>query len=318
MFEVCVTLLLACLLDKFNDTARLVRRSLHPPREPLSEFTIHCVAAEGRAHGNQDDFVPANATKRKNAVLAARESERTPDEMKMTTWMKMMQAARLLAASGILLGGGLSHAGPPVPEAVAAPPLDVQAKGYVKSDGIPAAMEIAPAPAGQVGPAWVVLGPASTNGGQVTVPPNNQIAGAVNALAIHSTNPDIIYVAAVNGGVWRTTNGTATSPQWSPLADGLASLSMGALEFDPTDATFQTLVATSARESSLGGAGSARIAVLRTTDGGATRSVFGTSLFANENLMRLVGRGTVIIAARHGLDRHKTHGVSLAAINFKI
>ena len=230
-------------------------------------------------------------------MLALREPERKPDKMKTTRWMKMMQAARLFVAAGILLGGALSHAQSPVPEAMSAPPLNLQPQGYSKPEGVPATTEIAPVPVGQVGPAWIILGPAATLGGQVTVPPNNEIGGAIQALAIHPTNPDIMYVAAVNGGVWRTTNGTATSPQWTPLTDGLPSLSMGALEFDPTDATFQTLVATSARESSLGGAGSARIGVLRTTDGGANWSVLGTSLFANENPSSVAARGTVLMVA---------------------
>ncbi|WP_395736525.1 choice-of-anchor tandem repeat GloVer-containing protein [Prosthecobacter sp.] len=153
------------------------------------------------------------------------------------------------------------------------------------------------APAGQIGPAWIPIGPAATIGGQVTVPPNNEIGGAVQSVAIHPTNPDIMYVATVNGGVWKTTNGTATSPSWTPLMDTVQSLNMGALEFDPTDATYQTLVASSARESSLGGQGGGRIGVLRTTDGGATWSVLSTSLFVNENLSSVAARGTVILTA---------------------
>ncbi|MEO6741377.1 MAG: sialidase family protein, partial [Chthoniobacteraceae bacterium] len=217
--------------------------------------------------------------------------------MKTRNWMKMMQAARLLVASGILLGGDLSHAGPAVPVAVPAPPIDVPAQGYVKSEGVPVGTEIAPVPVGQVGPAWVVLGPASTTGGQVTVPPNNQIAGAINSLAIHPTNPDIIYIGAVNGGIWRTANATAASPTWFPLTDNLASKSIGALEFDPTDATNQTLVAGSGRLSSYGAIGQARIGVLRTTDGGNTWSVLATSTFVNENLMSIAARGSIIMAA---------------------
>ena len=208
-----------------------------------------------------------------------------------------MQAARLWMAAGVLLAGGLSHAQSPVPLPVAVPPNDVQAQGYVKPGAVPATTALGPVPAGQVGPSWVVLGPASTNGGQVTVPPNNTIAGAINALAIHPTNPDIIFIGAVNGGIWRTANATAASPTWFPLTDTQASLSIGALEFDPTDATSQTLVAGSGRLSSYGAVGGARIGVLRTTDGGNTWSVLGTSQFTNENLMSVAARGTVILAA---------------------
>jgi len=160
-------------------------------------------------------------------------------------------------------------------------------------------------PAGQIGPAWTALGPAPTTGGQVTVPPNNEIGGAIQSVAINPTNSDIMYVATVNGGIWKTTNGTATNPTWTPLTDNIQSLNMGAIEFDPTDLTYQTLVASSARESSLGGQGGGRIGVLRTTDGGATWSVMGTSLFVNENLSSVAARGTVILAAS---DQDYTNG----------
>ena len=160
-------------------------------------------------------------------------------------------------------------------------------------------------PAGQIGPAWIALGPAPTYGGQETLPPNNEVDGAVQSVAIHPTDSNIMYVATVNGGVWKTTNGMATSPSWTPLTDNIQSLNMGAIEFDPTDPTYQTLVASSARESSLGGQGGGRIGVIRTTDGGVTWTVLGQSLFVNENLSSVAARGTVIMAAS---DQDYTNG----------
>lgn len=46
---------------------------------------------------------------------------------------------------------------------------------------------------------------------------DNPVSGAVNALAPHPTNPDVLYVAAVNGGIWRTANATAAKPSWYRL-----------------------------------------------------------------------------------------------------
>ncbi len=221
--------------------------------------------------------------------------------MKTTIWKRTIQAARTFAAIAVLVAGFLSHAQPPVAAPVTAPPGSVHPveppPDQVKLRSVPAAQLVPPAPAGQVGPAWSGIGPAATFGGQETLPPNNEVGGAVQSVAIHPTNADIMYVATVNGGVWKTMNGTATSPTWTPLTDTLPSLNMGAIEFDPTDPTFQTVVASSARESSLGGQGGGRIGVIRTTDGGATWTVLGTSLFVNENLSSVAARGAVILTA---------------------
>ena len=95
-----------------------------------------------------------------------------------------------------------------------------------------------------VGGRWTAQGPGPTRNGQVeNIIPNNEVVGAIQAVAAHPTDSNILYVGAVNGGVWRTSNATTASPTWTPLTDNFPSLSIGALEFDPTDATRQTLVA---------------------------------------------------------------------------
>ena len=38
-----------------------------------------------------------------------------------------------------------------------------------------------------------------------------QQAGAIRSVVAHPTNPDIIWVGGVNGGVWKTTNATKES-----------------------------------------------------------------------------------------------------------
>ena len=55
--------------------------------------------------------------------------------------------------------------------------------------------------------AWVPQGPSPTINAQVTIPAdNNPVNGAIQSIAAHPTNPDIIYAATVNGGVWKTTS----------------------------------------------------------------------------------------------------------------
>src|SRR5262245_62340442 len=69
-------------------------------------------------------------------------------------------------------------------------------------------------------PTWVEQGPGPILFDSNTrIPPNSPVSGAINAIVVSPTDPDLIYVGTVNGGVWRTTNGTADSPTWIPLTD---------------------------------------------------------------------------------------------------
>jgi hypothetical protein len=59
-------------------------------------------------------------------------------------------------------------------------------------------------------PRWVEEGPGPILNSPLTaVPGNNPAPGAINAIAASPTNPDLVYVGTVNGGVWKTTNATA-------------------------------------------------------------------------------------------------------------
>ncbi len=55
-------------------------------------------------------------------------------------------------------------------------------------------------------------------------------AGRVSAILVDPRDGDVAYVAASQGGVWKTTDGGAS---WTPLTDHLSSLASGALCFDP-------------------------------------------------------------------------------------
>ena len=173
---------------------------------------------------------------------------------------------------------------------------------------------------------WISEGPAPGIIGQEIVLPNNQINGAIQAIAVDPTNANIMYVGSVNGGIWRTTNATAASPHWVPLTDNLPSLSIGALEFDPTDATRQTLIAGIGSTSSYFLHDTPFSGVLRTTDGGVTWSQLGAAAtnLGGENITSVAARGSILLAAAdnawggglgEGLFRSTDSGATWALIS---
>ena len=157
---------------------------------------------------------------------------------------------------------------------------------------------------------WVAQAPGPNTKGQVENIADGEVVGAVNALAPHPTNADILYVASVNGGLWRTANATALRPSWVPLTDGQRSQSFGAIEIDPTDATSATVVAGSGRFSSLRRQGGARIGVLRSTDSGKTWAVLdGGGVLAGVNVAAVAPRGATITIAANDADNASRVGV---------
>jgi hypothetical protein len=167
-----------------------------------------------------------------------------------------------------------------------------QIDAFQRDDSLPAnaasSWVLAPSTAATASDLWLSEGP--TTGA-------SQINGAIQALAVHPTDPNIMYIGAVNGGIWKTTNATAASPHWTPLTDNLPSLSIGALEFDPTDPTHQTLIAGLGATSSFGAVHDALNGVLRSTDGGTTWSQLGTTALARDNFTSVAARGATLLAA---------------------
>jgi hypothetical protein len=136
-------------------------------------------------------------------------------------------------------------------------------------------------------PIWDPQGPAPTTDGQASGSPDDAVTGSVNAAAPHPTNPDILYVGGTNGGIWKTTNATSDTPNWTPLTDEFPTLSIGDLAFSPLDATNNTLFAGTGGFDNGSFNGPAQ-GILRTTDGGATWQQFGQTTFANDRIRSIV------------------------------
>ena len=149
---------------------------------------------------------------------------------------------------------------------------------------------------------WVPEGPGPNRNGQVENIKDGEVTGAIKAVAPHPLNSAIIYVGTVNGGVWRTNNGSSNSPKWRHLSDEQRSLSIGALEFDPTDPSHQTLVAGTGRFSSFGDGGEL-IGLLRTTNGGQKWNVIsGNDQLRGLNISGVAPRGKIILVSVNDAD----------------
>lgn len=80
---------------------------------------------------------------------------------------------------------------------------------------------------------WTEIGPSPIPNGQ-TEGTATAVSGRVTAIAIHPTNPNIVYVGTAQGGVYRTLNGGAS---WTAIFDSAMSLAVGAIAIAPSDPT---------------------------------------------------------------------------------
>ncbi len=188
----------------------------------------------------------------------------------------------------------------PRPEGVEVPP-DASRPGmerFLRIAPLGAAPELVSVPG-----AWSPQGPGPISDGQVEGMTNKFVCGAIHTVITHPTDPNIVYIGAVNGGVWKTTNATAASPSWTTTTSDMPSLSIGALAFDPLDATVQTVWAGTGRFSSFSRFGGSRAGLLKTTDGGASWTVVdGGGVLTGKNISGIVVRGNTILVSVNTAD----------------
>lgn len=124
--------------------------------------------------------------------------------------------------------------------------------------------------------------------------------GATQAIAINPGDPQNLYIATTSGGIWSTTDFGVT---WTPLTDSLPNLSTSSIVFDPTDPTYQTLIAGTGLTTS-GSlfyqaivAGPSPSGLYRTTNGGSSwESLGASSVLAGNTISNIIARGSTILA----------------------
>lgn len=184
-------------------------------------------------------------------------------------------------------------------------PVPEPATGLVFNEPAPgAAPKGATPPIILNGAFWVAQGPGPSQGGQSeNASPNNEVTGAVHVVLPHPTNPNILFLGGVNGGVWRTSNAQASPPSWTPLTDFQGSMSIGALAFDRADVTSTTIWAGIGRVSSFAQFGGPRTGLLKSSNSGTSwTAVDGGGTLVGKNISGLYVKGNIIVVSVNTAD----------------
>jgi photosystem II stability/assembly factor-like uncharacterized protein len=116
-------------------------------------------------------------------------------------------------------------------------PSELRTKAISQMEKQEAAQSAARSRIGLNGPAipsWTFLGPAPIPLGQTSTT-RVPVSGRTIAIAVHPTDPNIVYVGTAQGGLYKSINGGTT---WTALFDSqMETLAIGAITIDPTDSS---------------------------------------------------------------------------------
>src|SRR4051812_15739413 len=156
---------------------------------------------------------------------------------------------------------------------------------------------------------WQPLGPVGEDTDQLNPTQDyrfGRTSGRATAVVV-GPNTGTIYLGTADGGVWKSTDdGTS----WTPLTDTQPSLAVGALALDPADTTDNTLYVGTGETSYdilpapvFNGDAYFGVGVLKTTNGGASWTLLGQSVFG----------GGSYSAASIGFDVLRVDGATIRA-----
>jgi hypothetical protein len=144
---------------------------------------------------------------------------------------------------------------------------------------------------------WQALGPGN-------------VGGRTRALLVDPVNPDVMYAAAVAGGIWKTTNGGGS---WLPLDDFLANIAVTCLAFDPSNSS---IIYAGTGEGFFNADGIRGAGMFKTLDAGAhwTRLTFTANnanfFFVNDIVVSNVNAQNVYAATGTGVWRSLDGGTT--------
>ena len=138
---------------------------------------------------------------------------------------------------------------------------------------------------------WKPMGPTqlpTNNTGQING------MGRINAIAIHPTDSNTIFVGSAAGGIWKTTNGGQT---WSVNTDSLPTLGVSAIAINPSNASIMYFGSGDRDAGDASGFG-----VFKSTNSGATWSISNTGM-GSRTVARLIidpNNPSILLAACNG------------------
>ena len=174
-------------------------------------------------------------------------------------------------------------------------------------------------PAAAPGNTWINLGP--IDGGvdydvteqdqrfQRTI--NASDSGRPSQIVPHPLEPDTLFLAAAEGGLWKTTDAGAS---WTPLTEGEPSLALGALAIDPVKPSILYLGLGDVKEGSFGGTGTG---ILKSTDHGQTWTrpfTLGRSRAVTSILVDPKNTSVILVGTDAGLFRSADAGEHYAPV----
>ncbi len=152
---------------------------------------------------------------------------------------------------------------------------------------------------------WISINPI---GMYYAVTNNNYISGRTNSIAFHPTDPNTLYIAAAQGGVWKTTDGGVN---WTKLTENLPTLACGdivVVQSNPNILYLGTGELNYSQDSQYGNG------IYKSTDAGATWvQVAASSLVGNKCSMIAVdptNANTVYAATNLGLFKSTNAGTN--------
>ena len=151
---------------------------------------------------------------------------------------------------------------------------------------------------------WSNLGPSVVTNSSASI--SGQ--GRINTILKDPNNPQILYVGAPAGGIWKSTD---NGVNWTPLSDALPQIGVSGIAIDPNDSN-TIYIATGDDDAG----DSYSVGVMKSTDGGQTWNTTGLSYLwtlyktTNEIFIDPTNHEHIWVASTDGLQKSEDGGVS--------